>query len=110
MIPPLHHAIALVLLILAFAMLTGIATTVSALERPERVDACCDRGEAEPEPASGPCSAADCLCFSCLTLNLTAPLSLACPLQQETSSAFCPSRTFCPDGFSAVIDYPPETA
>lgn len=109
MISPLHRAIALVLLILSFAMLTGVATTVSGLERPERVDACCDRGEAEPEPASGPCSAADCLCFSCLTLDRTSPPSFACPLQ-VTLSAFFPPQAFGSDGFGAVIDYPPETA
>lgn len=109
MTSPPHRAIALVLLILSFAMFSGIATTVSALERPERVDACCDRGEAEPEPMSGPCSEPDCLCFSCLTLDRVASLTYVCPLQ-VTASGFCPPRGFCPDGFSSVIDYPPETA
>ena len=109
MIPPLIRAIALVLILLSFTMLTGVATTLSALERPERVDACCDRGEAEPEPASGPCSATDCLCFSCLTLDRVASLPFAC-LLRVTVSVFFPPRSFCPDGFSAVIDYPPETA
>ena len=109
MISPRLRAIALVLLILSLAMFSGIAITVSALERPERVDACCDRGESEPEPMSGPCSESDCLCFSCLTLDLVAPLTYACPLQ-VTASCFGPPPAFCPDGFSAVIDYPPETA
>ena len=109
MISPRLRALALVLLILSFAMFTGIATTVSALERPERIDACCDRGESGPEPLSGPCADANCLCFSCLTLDLAAPLALACPLR-IADSAFCPPLAFCPDGFSAVIDYPPEIA
>jgi len=103
------RATALVLLILSFAMFTGIATTVSALERPERVDACCDRGETKPEPMSSPCSESDCLCFSCLTLDRVATLTYVCPLK-VTPSGFCPPRALCPDGFSTVIDYPPETA
>jgi hypothetical protein len=106
---PLLRTITLVVLILSFAMLTGLATTVSALAHPQKVDACCDRGESEPEPSSGPCSESDCLCFSCLTLDRVAPFTYICPLK-IIASGFCPPRAFCPDGFSAVIDYPPETA
>jgi hypothetical protein len=109
MISPRLRVIAFVLLILSLAMFTGIATTVSALERPESVDACCDRGETEQEPMSGPCADANCLCFSCLTLDRVAPLSCVWPLQ-VTASGFALPPAFCPDGFSAVIDYPPETA
>lgn len=109
MIGPLLRTITLVVLILSFAMLSGIATTVSALAHPQKVDACCDRGEAEPEPMSGPCSEAGCPCFSCLTLDQPTVLPYICPLQ-VTLSLFVPPRAFCPDGFSAVIDYPPETA
>ena len=103
------RVIALVLFILSLAVFTGIATTVSALDRPERVDACCARGETEQEPMSGPCSEPDCLCFSCLTLDRVAPPTYVYSLQ-VTASGFCPPRGFCPDGFNAVIDYPPETA
>jgi hypothetical protein len=109
MISPRLRTIALVLIVLSLAMFTGIGTTVSALERPERVDACCDRGEAESDPVSGPCSEPDCLCFSCLTLDRVAPLTYLCPLQ-VTTSGFGPPPAFCPDGFSSVIDYPPEIA
>jgi hypothetical protein len=90
-------------------MFTGIGTTVSALAHPERVDACCDRGTPEPEPMSSPCSETDCLCFSCLALDRVVPLTYISPLQ-VTVSNFSPPLTFCPDGFSTVIDYPPETA
>lgn len=100
---------AIVLLILSFAMFTGIATTVSALDRPELVDTCCDRGEPAQEPMEGPCSDANCFCFSCLTLELATPLPFVC-LPQFTDSERCPSQPFCPDGFTAGIDYPPEIA
>lgn len=90
-------------------MFTGIATTVPALEHPESVDACCDRGESTPEPMSGPCADAECLCFSCLTVDLAASLPLACPLQ-GADSAFCSPQAYCPEGFTSAIDYPPETA
>jgi hypothetical protein len=101
--------LAIVLLILSLAMFSGIATTVSALDRPELVDTCCDRGEPAQEPLDGPCTDADCLCFSCLTLDLATPLHLACS-QQFTHSVLCPSQAFCTDGYTAGIDYPPEIA
>jgi hypothetical protein len=100
--------LALLLLIFSFAMFTGVVTTVSALERPEVIDTCCDRGESESEPMTGPCLDANCLCFSCLTLDVNAPLFYSCP-QQVIATTFCPPWTFSPDGFSAAIDYPPET-
>jgi hypothetical protein len=109
MISPRLRIMALVLLIFSFAMFTGVVTTVSALERPEVIDTCCDRGESESEPMNGLCLDANCLCISCLTLDVTAPLFYSCP-QQVTATAFCPPWTFSPDGFSAIIDYPPETA
>jgi hypothetical protein len=109
MISPRLRALALVLLIFSFAMFTGIVTTVSALEHTVEVDACCDRGETESEPLSGPCPDANCLCFSCLALGVTASLVYSCPLQ-VTISAFYPPQAFSPDGFTTAIDYPPETA
>jgi hypothetical protein len=109
MISPCLRAVAFALLILSFATFSGVGATVSALEHPEKVDACCDRGESGPEPMSDPCSESDCLCFSCLTLDRVVPLTYACPLK-VTASGFSSPRAFCPDGFNAVIDYPPETA
>jgi hypothetical protein len=109
MISPHLRILALVLLILSFAMFTGVVTTVSALEHPEVIDTCCDRGESESDPMNGFCLDANCLCFSCLNLEVTAPLFYSCP-QQVTAAVFCPSWAFNPDGFSVVIDYPPETA
>jgi len=109
MILPCHRAITLVLIIFCLAMFTGIATTVSALERPEAVDACCDRGEHEREPLEGPCTDASCLCFSCLTLGLDTLLPLDRPLLSATSG-YRQAPAFGPDGFTAGIDYPPETA
>lgn len=108
MISPSARAISTVLFILCLAMFTGIATTVSALERPEVVDACCDRGEHEREPLEGPCSDANCLCFSCLTIDLATPLPFSRTLSTATSG-HRPSPAFCPDGFADGIDYPPET-
>lgn len=109
MISSILRPLAIVLLLLSFAMFTGIATTVSALDRPELVDTCCDRGEPAQEPTEGPCPDSNCICFSCLTLDLATPLPNVC-LVQFTDSERCPSPAFCPDGFTAAIDYPPETA
>jgi hypothetical protein len=98
-----------VLLILCCATFSGIATTVSALEHPERVDACCEREKSAPEPTSDPCEDADCFCFACLVLDVTTSCAASCPLQ-FTASVFSPSLSFCPDGYGGAIDYPPETA
>lgn len=103
------RASALVLLIFCFAAFTGIATTVSALDRPEAIDACCDRGEHEREPLENPCTDANCLCFSCLILDLATPLPFDRALM-TVESDLCLSQAFHADGFAVAIDYPPETA
>jgi len=109
MTPPRLRQIALVLLLLSFSMFSGLATTITALVHPQEVDACCDRNETPSEPMSGPCSEGDCLCFSCLAIDrVEVPVYLH-PLK-VTSTGFYLPQAICPDGFSALIDYPPEIA
>lgn len=109
MISPCLRIAALVLCLFCFAIFAGVASTVVAQERPAAERCCNHDGPDESGPMQSPCTDANCLCFSCQALDVTSPLPTGRPLL-VTASVLSIARALCPEGFTSVIDYPPETA
>lgn len=103
-----HRALALLILLLTLATLTGAVATVQTLAGHGGSDVCC--GQTAPaedqEQETIPC-AAECSCTSCLTLLqptlIHPPTSLTASLPGRVTLA---NLHLC--AFISSIDYPPE--
>ncbi|WP_221251027.1 hypothetical protein [Desulfuromonas versatilis] len=98
---------ALLILLCTFTVLTGLATTASALLSEPVVDACCDRAGEEESSQPAPCSAADCSCFGCLPFDQPPALQISSSFDEVPSFSAAP-RFLAGAEFSPAIEYPPE--
>lgn len=103
----LHRTISLVLLLVALLTLSGLTTAAAALVHADTATACCDKERNDGQTGAVPCSAPDCSCISCMTIDLVdSPTIHRAPLGEALH--FTPAQRFHLSEYLSSIDYPPE--
>ena len=106
--------IATLMLVIAILSMSGVTATAACFADAQSISSCCDSDcdSAPPKDTpeqSGPCSALDCPCFSCISMVMAAPFVLRYFITVKTID-FIPSPYFQLSEYIPSIDYPPEAA
>ena len=99
--------ISLILLLVALLTLSGLTTTAAALVQADTATACCDKERNDGQTGTDPCSAPDCSCLSCMTIDLVDSPTIRRFSVGEALHC-TPLQRFHLSEYVSSIDYPPE--